>query len=198
MTPRAAVEAAIAKRYTLKGLLGQSGINTSFPSYIEVTNQATYQADAEGASLTATPIAGLRYQFDINQLHRFFTSGQAIEIVCTHNPGATPTASDLELKSITDNSGRIRFTMDKFYTMTSSSTPTLTAPPLDGGFSSINGTSTASVLQTFATFSVGASTISIRGQRGFANPNSIDMYVYVTTGSNTTGTFAIQWSKQLG
>ena len=188
------LEAAIAKRYTLKGLLGQSGINTSFPSYIEVTNQATYQADAEGASLTATPIAGLRYQFDINQLHRFFTSGQAIEIVCTHNPGATPTASDLELKSITDNSGRIRFTMDKFYTMTSSSTPTLTAPPLDGGFSSINGTSTASVLQTFATFSVGASTISIRGQRGFANPNSIDMYVYVTTGSNTTGTFAIQWN----
>lgn len=188
------LEAAVAKRYTLKGLLGQSGINTSFASNVEITNQIGYSANVDGAALTASPFVGLRYQFNPNELHRFFTSGQAIEIVFTHNPSVSPTTSDIELKSITDNSGRIRFTMDKFYTMTSSVSPTLTAPPADGGFSLINGASSASVVQTFATFSVGASTISVRAQRGFANPNSIDFYLYVTTGSSTTGTFDISWN----
>ena len=188
------LEAAVAKRYTLKGLLGQSGINTSFASNVQITNHINYSANVDGAALTASPFVGLRYQFDPNELHRFFTSGQAIEIVFMHNPSASPTTSDIELKSITDNSGRIRFTMDKFYTMTSSVSPTLTAPPADGGFSLINGASSASVVQTFATFSVGASTISVRAQRGFANPNSIDFYLYVTTGSSTTGTFDISWN----
>lgn len=188
------LEAAVAKRYTLKGLLGQSGINTAFASNVEITNQAGYSANVDGAALTASPFTGLRYQFDPNELHRFFTSGQAIEIVFTHNPSGSPTTSDIELKSITDNSGRVRFTMDKFYTMTSSVSPALTAPPADGGFSLINGASSASIVQTFATFSVGASTISVRAQRGFANPNSIDFYLYVTTGSSTTGTFDISWN----
>jgi hypothetical protein len=188
------LEAAVSKRYVLKGLLGQSGVNTDFGDNVEVTGHVSYSANVTGAPLTANPFTGLRFQFAANEMHRFFTSGQAIEIVFTHNPGVTPTASDIELKSITDNSGRARFTMDKFYTMTSSATPSLSAPPVDGGFSLINGTINASVVQTFATYSVGSSTISVRAQRGFANANSIDFYVYVNTASSTTGTFDISWN----
>jgi hypothetical protein len=188
------LETAIGKRYTLRGMLGSSGINTTFNTEVSITNQVTFTADVAGAALTAGPFTGLRYQFDTNQLHRFFTSGQAIEIVYTHTPSVTPTTSDVELKSITDNSGRLRLTADKLYIMASSAGAGLTSPPVDGGFGSIIGTSDASVQQTFATFSVGASTISFRAQRGFANPHSIDVYLYITTGSTTTGNFSVQWN----
>lgn len=188
------LEAAIGKRYTLRGMLGTSGVNTTFGPSVVVTTQAAYTADVNGAALTAGPFTGLTYQFGTNELHRFFTSGQAIEVVFTHTPSGSPTTSDVELKSITDNSGRIRLTADKFYTMTSASTPGLTAPPVNGGFGSITGVGTTSVQQTFATFSVGASTISIRAQRGAVNQDMIDVYVYITTGSTTTGTFAVQWN----
>lgn len=185
------LNAAKAKRYTLRGMLGSSGTNVNFNPGVTSTVQAAFTLNASTNQLTTARTNGLKYRFATNdhELRRFFTSGQAIEVILTYSPGGSPTASDTELANACTARGRMRVTFDSTYVMSTAPNPTLAAAPGTAGFSSI-GTSSPLVL---ATGGVGGATISLSGQGVSNNSHHVDFNVTVQTSGSTTGTLTVTW-----
>jgi hypothetical protein len=180
------LRAAINNRYVGKGILGASGVGTPLPTVV-ATNQASYTANA--ASFSGTVSHGLAYQFAHTHpdLEAFFYSAGVIQLMMAHTPSGSPAGADAALQLLTSTYGRIRIAADKTYVMSTGPMPALVLVPNSLGFN--NFTAGGVVL---ASITSGASTVVIRGVRESAWVVSI--YVDITAGGATTGTFNVLWS----
>lgn len=188
------LEAAIKQRFVLKGMLGTSGTNTSFDSHVTINTWKSFVANAAGTPFSGAGASnGINFYFDPvgfgDIATQFFTSGQAIEIVCDHVPSVTPTAFDTALKTLVNTKGRLRITFDKLFVMNTSPSPALTQAPIDGGFNSM----APSGWTVLGTISNGTASIVVE-----AWPASIRQIVgiriTVVAGGATTGTFTVTWN----
>ena len=184
-----ALNSAIQNRYILKGMMGTSGVNTTFGSTIAITQMGptfSYSGTFTGGGVTH----GIQYKFDFNgyDIERFFASGQALEIILKH-PG-TSTASDVDLKAIADGKGRFRVTADAVYVMDSSNTPALAIAPITGkGYLQIaTGTTSLAVITS------GTATVTLRAAYGINNPGDftfLTLYLDISTTGSTSGATTI-------
>jgi len=183
--------AARQKRYTLKGILGLSGTNTTFNPEVVSTSQAVFTLNANTFALTTPTVNGLKYRFEQtgNELIRFFTSGQGVELILSYTPGGAPTASDTELQSLCNSRGRVRITNDAAYVLSTSPTPTLAQQPGALGFSSVTSTSPL----TLATLTVGGSTVVVSAQTTAGAPHEVNFNAQFQTGGATTGVLSVTW-----
>jgi hypothetical protein len=180
--------AAIASRYKLRGILGTSGTNDDFAPGVGITNHQLFSIDATTNSLATLRENGLRFRFSAAERQRFFTSGQAIEIFLTHAPTGSG-ASDTDLVALCSARGRWRLTFDALYNLSTAASPTLVSV-IDGGYSTMSTTKT-----DMQTVTSGAATVSIQGNIGAngSSPDSIDLFVRVSTTGATTGVFSVSW-----
>lgn len=183
------LQAGVNNRYLLKGMLGASGVNTSFGPFIVTNTQATFTANAAGSPFATAVTHGLIYRFNTSdELQRFFAAAQAIEIVLTHTPSGTPTSADNALKALTDTNGRIRIILEQTFMMTPAATPALSQAPSIYGFAQF---AAGPVGTTLATISGAGASIVVRGIT--ESVTSVRIEVDITAGGATTGTFTAAW-----
>jgi hypothetical protein len=184
------LNSALLNKYLLKGMLGTSGTNPTFGPNVSIHNHASFTAPAAGTQFQTLKTHTLTFNFDDTYTNRtrFFTSGEALELVVAHSGSST--VSDIDLKTLTDNYGRVRMTYDACYIM--SGAGAVTASP-SVGFSSLNSSSSTLI----ASFTSGAAVISYRAQldsNALNGTHSVILSVDVTSGGSTTGVLAAQWN----
>lgn len=186
------LNAAIMNRYLLKGMLGNSGTNTAFPSVISTEEHASFQVVNPGSLFTSTATHGIAVNFTYTQpfMQWFFACGEAIEVIVRHVPGGSPTTADTNLKNLTDTKGRFRITNDSVIVMDSSNSPSVTQTPGTLGFEDCTTTSQALI----AVVGSGSASITLRGQRGSTTGSQIRFYLDIIAGGTTTGNFLVTWN----
>lgn len=188
------LNAAKQKRYTLKGLLGNSGTNTSFNPEVSATFHALFTYNAAAFPLLSAQTHGVKFRFANESLQteltRFFTAGQAIEVVLAYTPGGVPTASDVEIANACTTRGRFRVTNDATYVMSTSPTPSLALTPGAVGVSSATSVS-PTVLTNFA---AGGTTMGLTAQLVPGAPHEINFNIQLQTSGATTGTLSVTWN----
>lgn len=183
------IQAGITNRWMLKGMLGASGTNTSFGATTTTTTQGSFTASAAGSPFATAVTHGLIYRFStVDDMQRFFTAAQALEIMLTHTPGGSPTSADVALKALTDTAGRIRVINNMTLTMTPALSPALFQAPGANGFLQF---SAGPVGVTLSSVSGAGASIVVRGITESAT--SLRIEVDITAGGATTGTFAVDW-----
>lgn len=171
-------------RFLLKGMMGLSGTNPTFAANVVTSTQANFSANATLFSGTITH--GLIFNFSsAADLQRYFTAGQAVQVVLAH--GATSTAADIALKALTDAQGRIRIIFDNTLVMTPAASPALAQPPTNVGFTDFTAPGV-----TLATISGGGASIVVRGI--LQSATSVQVAIDITPGGATTGSFSANWS----
>lgn len=192
------LEAALQNRYMMRGILGNSGSNTTFPTGVVLTSQQRFSIT--GSNLTGTLTHGLDYIMESGangtssaQLLSFFYSAQAIDIVMIHVPGGSPTAQDTNFAALLNSTGRIRITADQLLPMLPSLPTQLVAAPVAGGFNSVppSGSITLHTL-----VGLGGAQVAIRAQRDTTNYGRITVFLDITPGGalSATSSTEIRWS----
>ncbi len=130
-----ALNVGVSQRFSLKGINGASGSNTSF--------NATTTSSLWCSLTTATPGStsyncGVAFKFNsMDEMNRFLGSGAAIQIESVHTGGATVADNDFRL--LLANAGVLRLTADKTRVFGQSLPLTLTRQTINSGL--WNGTS---------------------------------------------------------
>jgi len=188
--------AAINNRYILKGMQGTSGTNQSFNPTVAIHPHAAFSANANGSSFATTVTHGLQFNFSTveTDLQRYFTAGQAIELLIQTQPGNTPTPADTNLASVCSQYGRFRVTNDAVYVMSNSVTPSVALVPGSVGVSGLSTT-----IQILASATVSGAQLILRGN--LVNPGLVgndlpvlQLYVDIVAGGATTGTVFATWN----
>lgn len=183
------MNAAVSNRYVLKGMLGNSGVHTSFAPNVSPLPHVTMYASAVGTPFSSYVSHGITFNFDYTnpERQRFFGAGQAIEIIVRHIPSSSPTTADNNLVSLTNSSGRFRITADSVYVMDTSVIPALTQPPGQYGAYSLTTGST-----TMSSVSANGASLAIRGV--YTGGASVQFVVDIKAGGATTGYLSVTWN----
>lgn len=185
------VYAAQLNRYMLKGMQGTSGVNKNFNSNVAVSEHVSFTASAAGSMFTNAVTQSISFNFDTTDVdqQRFFTAGQAIEVIVRSSPSAPPTktAADTNFANLCSQFGRFRITQDAVYVMDNSAIPAMTQIRSEGGYASCT---TAGV--TLASGTVGAASIVLRGQT--MSMGQVHFHLDVKAGGATTGTISVAWN----
>lgn len=178
------LKAGIQNRYILKGISGSNSGN-AFNAGVTAVQQVKFTNTTSFS--TSLVQHGLNFRFNPNtsDMVKFFNAGQAIELILSHVPSGSATTADTNLKSLTDSSGRIRLTADYTYIMSPNSNPSLSRAPIPQGFNGLTGNT------TLATLSSGSASIVIRAG---ISTTGLTMYVDITAGGGTSGTFTATWN----
>lgn len=158
-------------RYTLRGIAGASGVNSSFSPDV-----ATWAHCSRGGTWTGgtSAVVNTTFRFNNNvQRNAFINGGNAIEVVVTHAASASPTAQDNDFNTFLSANSTFRLTGDKLRTFGASLPLTMTAAPSSVGL--------ANVVSTAGTTSIG--TRSAAAGTG--------VYSIAFTGTRATGTFNV-------
>jgi hypothetical protein len=186
-----ALQAALANRYLLKGMIGTTGVS-SFNDEVTVSSYIGYTANATGSVFTSPITTGVKYDFNYSNgdTPRFFYAGQAVELIAQHSPAGGPTVSDTNLKTLTDAMGRIRVTADQTLVMDTSSTPALAMEPIPLGYDDIT---TAGIVLATVT-GLGGAQLTYRAALSTVERGSVLFYVDIIVAGATSGTFHVQWN----
>jgi len=170
-------------RYLLKGMQG-----ASFSDTVEPTSVGAFTYSGQ----FTTPVThGLLYRFDQASRARFFFAGGALTFAGTHAPGSAPTAADIDLKTILETHGRIRFTADRTFILDGANSPALAVQPINLGFNDLTLGSTV-----LAVFNVGAATIRFSAnlvdgvESGIED--GVNLVIEITTTAGTTGVTTVE------
>jgi len=178
-------------RYMLKGMQGTSGVNKNFSSNVAVSEHVSFTASAAGSMFTNAVTQTIAFNFDVTDVdqQRFFTAGQAVEVIVRSNPSTPPakTAADTNFASLCSQFGRFRITQDAVYVMDNSTIPAMTQVRSDGGY----GACTVSGV-TLASATVGTASLVLRGQ--LVSPGQVRFHLDVRAGGATTGTISVAWN----
>lgn len=134
------LHAAVRNRYSLKGISGASGANSSFEPHVTITPHAGFTGP-----LGSSASAGVKLRFNFPNTEgsgAFLRGGGAIQIKLLHSLGADPTASDSDLKTLTEKMGVIRITADLVRIFSQTIPYSFSSQPLEMGF--LTGASGAS------------------------------------------------------
>jgi hypothetical protein len=183
------LNAAIGNRYALKGILGLSGSNTVFNSIVHVVEHKTVLNSDPVDTFATSQTSGMDFNFDFTEpeLERFFSSGQAIELIVRHAPGSEPSAADMNLKTVCDGYGRFRITADGVYVMDSSVLPTLAQSPGAVGVNNLT-----SVGSTLASAVSGGASLVLRGVR--QGGNVLRILIDINAGGEISGELTAVWN----
>jgi hypothetical protein len=183
------LNAAIGNRYALKGILGLSGSNTVFNSIVSVVEHKTVLNSDPVDTFATSQTSGMDFNFDFTEpeLERFFSSGQAIELIVRHAPGSEPSAADMNLKTVCDGYGRFRITADGVYVMDSSVLPTLAQSPGAVGVNNLT-----SVGSTLASAVSGGASLVLRGVR--QGGNVLRILIDINAGGEISGELTAVWN----
>ncbi|WP_407306546.1 hypothetical protein [Acinetobacter sp.] len=153
------LNAALANRYSIKGINGANGANPNFASNVTTTRHVSWSGNANnatGADLT------LRLRFNTpKELDTFLYSGAVIQITATH---AGSGANDINLKTLFDSRGVLRITADKVRIFSNVFPLNMSAAPVGTGFNGSTTTSAIIANQSIsnATYEVGVAVASTR------------------------------------
>jgi len=170
---------ALANRYSIKGINGSTGVNTSFAPNVTVTRQGSFTGAAAGAT---SGVCTLRFRWNTAaELNAFLFSGGAIQITATHVPGGSGTAADTTLKTLFDSRGVIRITADKTRFFSNTAPLTQSVPLTPAGISGTTSTSNIIASQT-----LGSETLEIGTAIATPTGNYIEVrFHFFGTGPST-------------
>lgn len=175
-----ALNAAIAQRYTMKGIAGQNSTITSLSVNVATTNHCGFTAAYTGGGATFNVV---HYRSSTNEegLATLLASGAAIDLKLDYLLPGVPTADDLLFKSFIDTNNTLRITADAVRVFGNSLPLSLSIPPVAGGF---NGAGDA-LFNTVITLSSGASSIALALAR---YPNELAVRLSLTGPAGISGT----------
>lgn len=136
------LNAALTNRYSIKGINGTNGANPAFASTTEVVSHASFT----GPATSTTPLV-MKFNFaTATDMQSFLTSGGAIQVTMSHNPGGSGTPADTNLKNLLDSRGVMRLTADKARVFANVFPLTMSVAPTNVGI--LNAPSAGVVLTT--------------------------------------------------
>lgn len=148
------LNAAVSTKYSIKGINGASGTNTTFDSTTSIKTQGTFSAAMAGASGGTINLGFIFANAD--SMSRFLNAGGAIQVTVSHVPGGSGTAADTNLKTLTDQKGVFRITGDKTRTFGNSAPLYLATTPVNVGIVGSAPAGTTLVTHTLSGASVAA------------------------------------------
>lgn len=182
------LDAATQNRYMLRGILGNSGTNTSFNTGVQLTSQQRFQAPGNTFSGSAVT-HGMTYQFmpagTSLHIREFFCSGEAVQINIQY--AAVGTSTDTNFSALVANVGQIRVLADQVLVM-SPGTQQLTQAPISGGYLSLTTTNS-----TLATFAGSGCSIVLRAQLAGTLNSAVQFFLDIVAGGTLTATVEVQW-----
>ena len=126
--------AAIANKYSLKGVNGATGTNPQFGPTTTLAPHASFSGSVGGAS---SETLTMRFNFaTADELQAFLGSGGAVQITASH-AGSSP--ADVNLKSLLDSRGVLRLTADKTRVFSNVFPLTLALGPIAAGLQGATG-----------------------------------------------------------
>lgn len=156
------LQVAITNRYSIKGINGSSGSNTTFDTGVVTSTHIIFSGAAGG---TSNPSLVLRFNFtDTNSLQSFLNSGSVIQLTMLHLPGSSGTSADTNVKTLLDTRGILRFTADKLRIFSNTLPLTLNITPINTGLKTAGVITTqtlAGVSYTITITSISSSQFSI-------------------------------------
>ena len=178
------MSAAAPFRYTLRGMAGASGTNSSFAPDV-----VTYQHCRRAGNWDGSSVVTANTLFNWNnttERDRFIASGSAIEVTVRLVGGSGP--SNDALNSFLNQRGRFRVTADMIRWFDSSATPVMAVAPTMGGLLDVTGGS--------GVVSIGDQTDSPYGLSvsGEATTNGLNLTVSVTSATGLTGQLQVTYS----
>ena len=175
--------AAAANRYSLKGINGSTGTNTTFGSNTQVAHHVIYSGPVGGATSVTN---GVKFNFASQEIRNtWLYSGGAIQFTLSHVPGGSGTAADTNLKTLLDSRGVIRVTVDKARVFANTLPLTLAVSPAGPGF-------TGSGAFTVTTQTVGAATYTVFAQ--FPTTTSMNTTIVMSGGGGAmNGTLTLTY-----
>lgn len=180
------LNAAVTNRYMLKGMIGASGTNAVFGNGVLVNQLGPVFSYSGQFNTRSTVTCMFQFKFAVNDDARFFTAGQALELVLSH-PNSGPGGPDTDLAAITTPRGRFRITMDSLLVMDSSAIPALSDAPVNGkGFAFILAGPSTVTLRTITNGTASVVLRSIAGLNAAGNYRFVTFYLDITSTGVTT------------
>lgn len=104
------LDAAVRNRYTLKGINGITGTNSTFDPIVQIKPHKSFTGSV-GSATSGTVTLSMNFT-NSDDLLTFLTSGGAVQVTYTYIPAGSD-AADVELKTLFDSRGVLRLTADK-------------------------------------------------------------------------------------
>jgi len=176
--------AAVANRYSLKGISGASGTNPDFAPSTEIAQLATFSGSPGGA--TSETIT-MRFNFATNaDLLTFLNSGGAVQITMSHIPTGAMAPADIDLKNLLNNVGVLRLTADKSRVFANVYPLRFSITPTNVGLRGTTATQTLVPLQQF-----GGASMAVTGSTPTAT--SLSVTIALAAGSAISGTTTVRF-----
>lgn len=177
------LRAAINNRYSLKGINGSSGSNTTFDSNVQMVHHVQF-GGALGGSTSAN--LTMRFNFpDTAARTTFLNSGGAIQM--TLGMSGMSTTGDTNMRALTDQRGVLRITADKTRVFANALPLLLAIAPENTGFNAATGGPAQMTAQSVngATYIITAS---------YPSATTLALSVSISSGSNPMqGTFTVKF-----
>lgn len=171
-------------RWTLRGMAGASGTNSTFAPDVVTYQHARRQGAWTGGSVvTANTLFNWNNSVDRN---RFLAGGNALEVTVRLIGGASP--NDVALNSFLNTAGRIRLTNDMTRWFDASSVPVMTTAPDMVGMDQI--VNTAGIV-ALGSRSGGGYSITLSGER---TSNGLNLTTSVNGPAGITGQLQVTYS----
>lgn len=178
------MSAAVPFRYSLRGIAGGSGTNSSFAPDVVTYNHARRAGNwAGGSAVTANTLFNWT---NATARDRFIAGGSAIEVTVRLIGGVSPT--DTALNTFLNQRGRIRVTADLVRWLDSSVTPVMLFAPTVNGLLDVTATP---AIVPLGTQTGSGNTLSVSGQR---TANGFNLTVSVNAPAGVTGQLQVTYS----
>lgn len=150
------LQAALAQRYSLKGIAGQNSTILTLDPNIATYTHAVHSAAYTGSTATTSI---LQFHFENTEtLGQFVNSGAAVDLKLNYALPGSPSANDLTFQAFINTFNTLRITADRVRAFGNSLPLTLSAAPTNAGFQQA-GISPSYV--NIATFTSGGSSIIV-------------------------------------
>lgn len=173
---------AAANRYSLKGINGSSGANTTFGPTVQQVHHVQFGGGLAGA---ATAFVSLRFNFaSTTARESFIYSGGALQITMGLTGGST--TGDTDMKALLDQRGVIRATADRTRIFANALPLSMSIAPVAPGFANALASGT-----TLASFSVSGASYAITASRETAT--SLTLIATVTSTGPMQGSLSVKF-----
>jgi len=179
-------------KYTLKGIAGDSGVNSSF-----LPDVVTYAHCSRGGAWTGGSAAVVNTTFRFtNSTNRniFANSGAAIEVVITHTPSGAPTVQDNDFNAFLATHRTFRINGDRLRSFGSSLPLTLSAAPDAKGLVDVIVTpGTTTIGSRSTTAGSGTYSVSFTGTRASVVAAWFNINTTLNAPAGLTGTTTVEY-----